>query len=807
MANKQLTATVRINSTQAEQKLRNLTSSIDRVNRAASMSATSYTRVNSTLEQSANTTKKIDKGTKQIASSTNVWSLALNLVLGQFNQCQSEVDKLRSKLSSLVNKFLGVMTLKMVIDTSDTITSAENKLNYVASQQLGDKAYNADGSYSSAVFQQTQDAMDRMYVSSQKVRMGYTDMMTNVSKSMALAGNSFDNNTNKAIRFQEIMAEAYAVGGASAQEMSSSMYQMIQALGSGTLAGDELRSVREGAPLAYKAIEEFAQGVYNTTDSLKELASQGKITSDMVVAAIINAGDKMDSAFAQTEQTFGQTLEQIKNVAIKSFEPVAKMLRKGLNDAIDNGLVEKATKVFTNIAKGIMIVFAVIQKVIVWIVNNWDWLQHIVIAGLILYISYMLICIGVALVLAAIQAFLWLTTFGTILLVISAVLLLIYFFYLWYTGAIDTCQVIYIALVMIGAAILMIGIITGNVILMIIGLVILLTAFVFTHIDTIAYRCAWLAAWIVNIASAIMNFLCAVMSVIVVAFYNLGADIVNGSMGIWNVIKAITENIGIAFSNAWIWAKNTFWEFIADVLEGVSKLEPVINGIASLLDKEGVDFGGLASSARSRKSEYREYVSVGDAWSSGWNTVERLDYGDAWNNAMSTFEYVDPNAWATTAGDWGTGIKNKINDWGSKFQKNKSKDTNSFLDGLAGKLGLNFDDFGLPDLTNPNNDISNLLGDNGKFDDPGKIGKNVGDIADNTDKIADGLDLTKEDLEYLRKVAEMEWKKEYTTANITVDMTNNNTINGETDLDGIVTKLADKLYEEMNIVANGVYAY
>ena len=38
-------------------------------------------------------------------------------------------------------------------------------------------------------------------------------------------------------------------------------------------------------------------------------------------------------------------------------------------------------------------------------------------------------------------------------------------------------------------------------------------------------------------------------------------------------------------------------------------------------------------------------------------------------------------------------------------------------------------------------------------------------------------------------------------------MNNNNQINGESDLDGIVTRLADKLYEEMNVVANGVYAY
>jgi hypothetical protein len=67
------------------------------------------------------------------------------------------------------------------------------------------------------------------------------------------------------------------------------------------------------------------------------------------------------------------------------------------------------------------------------------------------------------------------------------------------------------------------------------------------------------------------------------------------------------------------------------------------------------------------------------------------------------------------------------------------------------------------------------------------------------------MELTQEDLEYLRKIADMEWKKEFTTATIQVDMSNYNTVNGESDLDGIVTKLTDKLYEELNVVANGVY--
>ena len=90
--------------------------------------------------------------------------------------------------------------------------------------------------------------------------------------------------------------------------------------------------------------------------------------------------------------------------------------------------------------------------------------------------------------------------------------------------------------------------------------------------------------------------------------------------------------------------------------------------------------------------------------------------------------------------------------------------------------------------------------------DANKALGDLGKTADNTGKMANAMDLAEEDLEYLRKIADMEWKKEFTTAEIKVDMSNYNTLNGDSDLDGIVTKLADKLYEELDMVANGVYA-
>ena len=84
--------------------------------------------------------------------------------------------------------------------------------------------------------------------------------------------------------------------------------------------------------------------------------------------------------------------------------------------------------------------------------------------------------------------------------------------------------------------------------------------------------------------------------------------------------------------------------------------------------------------------------------------------------------------------------------------------------------------------------------------------KKIRIINKKTGKIKDTVDLAEEDLEYLRKLADMEWKKEFTTANITVDMKNNNTINNQGDLDGWLGVLSDKLYEELGMVADGVYS-
>ena len=77
-------------------------------------------------------------------------------------------------------------------------------------------------------------------------------------------------------------------------------------------------------------------------------------------------------------------------------------------------------------------------------------------------------------------------------------------------------------------------------------------------------------------------------------------------------------------------------------------------------------------------------------------------------------------------------------------------------------------------------------------------------IAGNTGKTNSTLDLTKEELKYLRDVAEQEVINRYTTASINNNNTFNNNINSEMDVDGVVSKFYNGLAEAASTVAEGV---
>lgn len=169
--------------------------------------------------------------------------------------------------------------------------------------------------------------------------------------------------------------------------------------------------------------------------------------------------------------------------------------------------------------------------------------------------------------------------------------------------------------------------------------------------------------------------------------------------------------------------------------------------------------------------------------------------------------------------DWTSGLnelQSKVLEWGkndsaitlertapsidSRFEYNTAWDIGySFGEGIDEKIA-NFNPsslFGTTDIPSAD-DYANAL-------TSGEIGSGIDDISGNTGAMADAMDITGEELKYLRDIAEQEVINRFTTAEINIEQTNHNTISGKMDLDGIVSGLTDAMYEAVETSAEGVH--
>ena len=671
-----------------EKRVKSLSKTMDNFNKGIVMSGKRMETLSKRVDKVATSTKKLGAASKDVAKLNNSLKSTGHNALN----AKSGVDGLVRSVKRLATAYFGVLSVGTILDTADTITSATNKMSTVHRMENPNAT---DGETRAVV----QNQMDDIFASATRSRSDYNSTMQNVGKMLINAGSTFKGNLDKAIAFNELMAKSYALGGASQKEQDSSMYQLIQALGSGVLAGDELRSVREGAQVAYKYIEEYAQELFNTDESLKDLASKGLITSDIVTDAILKNSDAINSMFDELQMGFEDTWVVMKNNFIKAFEPVLQKLTTLLNN-------EDFQKMLSSITGAFIMAANFILDALGWISEKWKQLTGVVeehknlIVGVLIPVLAFLAGYFLAMGMIAVISFI--ATNWAVLLVIAAIVLLMVAFLKW-----------------------------GDIVGAVVG-------------------------WIAGIIWGLL-----------VTIYDVGAIIINIVLFLVNAIAGAFNWLGVLFNNIWADLQAGWYAVVEGVLRGVKWIVDALNKIPGVsIDTEGLTT--KITDAAKKKA---------DAWAS------RKSYSEAWDEGYNTVDYValfDPIKEGMDAGNKTTSAVEKASD-----------DMNAWLDDFTAKVDKNEADNNLFGGKDWETTIGNALDGSG-------TGENIGDIADT-------IELTKEDLEFLRDLAEMEAINKFTTAEIKVDMSNYNTISGENDLDGLVVALSEKIEEEMHIVAEGNY--
>lgn len=255
------------------------------------------------------------------------------------------------------------------------------------------------------------------------------------------------------------------------------------------------------------------------------------------------------------------------------------------------------------------------------------------------------------------------------------------------------------------------------------------------------------------------------VNVVIQFFKNLGLTVANIALGIGNAIAALASNMMTAFHNAICSVQSWFYNLLSTALS-------VIEGICSALNKlpfVEFDYSGISSAADDYAAKASEaagnkedYQSISDAFNEGFTTF------DAFQDGLASDAF---NAGAA----WGDGIADKV--------------SNFSLSDVFGQTDI-------PNVGDYTSGFNDAIANSG-------VGDSIGNIDDNTGKIKDSLDVTEEDLKYLRDIAEQESINRFTTAEVTINQTNNNNVSSDTDLDGFITALDDAMGEAIDEVTNG----
>lgn len=210
-----------------------------------------------------------------------------------------------NRVKGIVAAYASWHAVGNVLNMSDELTNATARINMMN-----------DG------MQTTDEVMKRVYGAAQSARGSYTDMAAMVAKLGNNARSAFSS-TNEIVDFAELVQKQFTIAGASTQEASNAMLQLTQAMGSGVLRGDELNSIFEQAP---NIIQNVADYMNVPVGKIREMASEGQITSETVKNAMFAASDEINSKMASMPTTWSQVWQGIQNQALETFQPVLNMI-------------------------------------------------------------------------------------------------------------------------------------------------------------------------------------------------------------------------------------------------------------------------------------------------------------------------------------------------------------------------------------------------------------------------------------------------------------------------------------------------
>lgn len=296
---------------------------------------------------------------------------AVKTVVEETKQSIQDLASVYYLLSKIGNKAVD-LTSKLT-DTSDSIKLQKARLS----------AYNTSGFSDDVMY----NVIGKSALASRSSLNATSDLVNRMLATGVYSGASA---IPQSAKFAEAVNKSLILGGANAKETESVLLQLSQALGQGTLQGQELKAIRQYAPRMGEYLAEGLnmQGIFDkevTFGDLKELGSQGELTAERITKAFELMSDKINEDFAAMPWTVEQVKESITTMFdmmmsnLTSNGAGMKSFYQSITDIMDWLQSDDSIQFWQNLSTivdgffGIMSVGAdLAARALEWLVENFD---------------------------------------------------------------------------------------------------------------------------------------------------------------------------------------------------------------------------------------------------------------------------------------------------------------------------------------------------------------------------------------------------------------------------------------------------
>lgn len=255
---------------------------------------------------------EVDMDTAGILQGRRDIDAALNGLNGSMGRLEAGLNRTERSLSSIEGT---MSSLTGVAKALIAALSVQQVGAYAqAWQDLSNKLANAVRD-SVPPFETLADVTERVFDISQKTRSGL-DATATLYARLERSTRSYGVSVEDITKLTTIINQGFVVSGATAEEASNAIIQLAQGLASGALRGDEFNSVNEQGNRLMIAL---ADSMNVSIGALRNMAAEGKLTTDVIVNGLLSQGDKIGQEFAKTTATISQSLEIANNNITKFF--------------------------------------------------------------------------------------------------------------------------------------------------------------------------------------------------------------------------------------------------------------------------------------------------------------------------------------------------------------------------------------------------------------------------------------------------------------------------------------------------------